>query len=53
MKDKKKYYTVGTVPKPIYKSQKEANLIPLSHKYTTIYFPGLAQALQWRVEGLN
>ena len=36
-----KYHTVGTFPNPIEISSKEANSIPLTHKYMTAHFPDL------------
>ena len=36
---KKKYHTVGTVPKPTEKSQKPAKSIPLEHTYMAAHLP--------------
>jgi len=36
----------------IVKSWKETKLIAVTHKYMTIHFPGLVQALQYKVAGL-
>ena len=41
------YDILGTVPKSnSKKSQKDAKLIPIIHKYMNSHFPGLAQELQ-------
>jgi hypothetical protein len=42
-----KYHTVRTFPKSYRKLQKEAKSIPLTHKYMTAHFPGMAQAFQY------
>jgi hypothetical protein len=50
----KKYLTVWTVPKfDKANSQKDTKAIPLTQKYTTAYFPGLAQELQYKVAWLT
>ena len=41
-----KYQIVGTVSKPIERSQEEVTSIPLTHRYITAHFPGFVQALQ-------
>ena len=35
-----KYHTVGTVLKWNIKIIKDTKLIPITHKYMTVYFPG-------------
>ena len=50
----KKYLTVWTVPKfDKANSQKDTKAIPLTQKYTTAHFPGLAQELQYKVAWLT
>ena len=38
---------------PKSKSCKEAKYIPLTHKYMTVHFPGLAQAHQIKIGGVK
>jgi hypothetical protein len=38
---------------PIEKWEKESHSLSITHKYMTPHFPGLEQALQWKVPGLN
>jgi hypothetical protein len=52
MKWKKKYHNVGTVPK-CNRQIVETEPIPLPDIYITAHFSGLAQALQYKVAGLN
>ena len=49
----KKYHLDEEYQYQISKSQKEAKLIPLTHKYMTAHVPVLVQALQYKVVGLN
>jgi hypothetical protein len=56
IKSKKKIIhipVIGTIPKSNRNLQKEAKLITLTHIYMTIDLPGLVQALQYKVAGLN
>ena len=44
---KKKYHTVGTIPKSnIKNSRTSQNRYPLTHKYMTAHCPCLVQSLQ-------
>jgi hypothetical protein len=42
----KKISHIGTLKNPISKSLKDVKSIPLTHKYITVHFLGLVQALQ-------
>jgi len=50
--ENKKYQTVDTIPKSKIKILKRNNRY-LTHKYMTVHFSGLVQALQWKVAGIN
>ena len=41
-----KYHTVGTFPTSYSKIVESGTIVCLAHKYMTIQFPGLVQALQ-------
>ena len=49
----KKYNIVETVPKSNRKIVEKGKIDTLTNKYMTANFPGLAQALQSEVAGLN
>ena len=51
----RKYHTVGTVPKSNRKivERGKIKIDTPTHKYMTVHCPGLVQALQSKVAGLN